>query len=438
VIPIVNYSDVENNGKFRSFFQRELIFDPEIETSVRKIIDDVRSRGDEAVLYYTRRFDGVELDSLSPVSEHELRELHSMVSAEFIDALRAAINNIRDFHKHQYREDMWIEKDDGVRMGLRYTPLNSVGIYVPGGAGAYPSTIVMNTVPAQIAGVERIIATTPPGKFKNNPHVAAAFVELGINEVYTVGGAQAVAALAYGTESIPRVDKIVGPGNIYVAVAKKLVYGQTDIDMIAGPSEIVVVADETAEPDFVAADLLSQAEHGSGMEIAVLLTPSKDLAFAVQKELYRQVEELDHSEDIKKVLDANAIIIVDDLDDAADAVNRIAPEHLELMIKEPGNMLEKIKNAGAIFLGSYSPEPISDYFGGTNHVLPTSGAARYASPLGVYDFQKCSNVVEYSKQAVYKCCNEVNILARAEGFEAHARSVSIRCRDEDMKSQEEK
>lgn len=436
MIPIVNYTDVENNEKFRSFFQRELTFDPEIETSVKKIIDDVRLRGDEAVLDYTKRFDNIELDSLLPVSEHELRELYSMVSADFIDALRAAINNIRDFHKYQYREDIWVEKDDGVKMGLRYTPLNCVGIYVPGGAGAYPSTIVMNTVPAQIAGVERIIAATPPGQFKNNPHVAAAFVELGMNEIYTVGGAQAVAALAYGTESIPRVDKIVGPGNIYVAVAKKLVYGQTDIDMIAGPSEIVVVADETAEPNFVAADLLSQAEHGSGLEMAMLLTTSKDIAYAVQKELNRQVEELEHSKDIKRILDANAIIIVNDLDEAADAVNRIAPEHLELMVKNPVNVLEKIKNAGAIFLGLYSPEPISDYFGGTNHVLPTSGAARYASPLGVYDFQKCSNVVEYTKQAVYKCCNEVNILARAEGFEAHARSVAIRCRDEDMKSQE--
>ena len=430
MIQIINYSDVEKVKKYRSILIRELTFDPVVEASVKKIIHNVRTRGDEAVLEYTSRFDGVELDSIVPVSEQELHELHSNVSVEFVKALRGAIENIREFHRCQYRDDIWVEKDDGVRMGLRYTPIETVGIYVPGGMGAYPSTIVMNTVPAQIAGVERIVATTPPAQFRNNPHIAAAFVELGINEVYTVGGAQAVAALAYGTKSIPMVDKIVGPGNMYVAVAKKLVYGQVDIDMIAGPSEIVVVADESAKPDFVAADLLSQAEHGSGLEMAILLTTSKDIACAVQKELNRQVEELDRSVDIKNVLDANAIIIVKDLDEAAGAVNRIAPEHLELMVKEPRNLLDKIKNAGAIFLGSYSPEPISDYFGGTNHVLPTSGAARYASPLGVYDFQKCSNVVEYTKQAVSKCCNEVNILARAEGFDAHARSVSIRCNDE--------
>ena len=428
MIQILDYSEVEKDTKLKSIFARELTFDPDIETTVREIIDDVRKRGDEAILYYTTRFDGVELDSVEPVSVQELQELHSQVSADFLDALKGAIQNIRDFHNHQYREDIWVEKNN-VRMGLRYTPLNIIGIYVPGGAGAYPSTIVMNTVPAQVAGVNRIVAVTPPGQFRKNPHVAAAFVELGINEVYTIGGAQSIAALAYGTESIPRVDKIVGPGNIYVAIAKKLVYGHVAIDMIAGPSEIVVVADETAEPDFVAADLLSQAEHGSGMEMAVLLTPSKSLAVKVQKEIIRQVEKLEHSEEIKKVLEKNALIIVKDLEEAAEAVNRIAPEHLELMVKKPDKLLKKVKNAGAIFLGSYSPEPISDYFVGPNHVLPTSGAAKYASPLGVYDFQKCSNVIEYSKQAVLKCCNEVNILARAEGFEAHARSVSIRCKD---------
>lgn len=428
MIQILDYSEVEKDTKLKSIFARELTFDPNTETTVREIIDDVRKRGDEAILYYTTRFDGVELDSLEPVSVQELQELHSQVSADFLDALKGAIQNIRDFHSFQYKEDIWVNKDN-VRMGLRYTPLNIIGIYVPGGAGAYPSTIVMNTVPAQVAGVNRIVAVTPPGQFRKNPHVAAAFVELGINEVYTIGGAQSIAALAYGTESIPRVDKIVGPGNIYVAIAKKLVYGHVAIDMIAGPSEIVVVADETAEPDFVAADLLSQAEHGSGMEMAVLLTPSKSLAVKVQKELIKQVEILEHSKEIKKVLDKNALIIVKDLEEAAEAVNRIAPEHLELMVKKPDKLLEKVKNAGAIFLGSYSPEPISDYFVGTNHVLPTSGAAKYASPLGVYDFQKCSNIIEYSKQAVLKCCNEVNILARAEGFEAHARSVSIRCKD---------
>ncbi len=428
MIRILDYRDVENNNELKSIFDRELTFDAQTEASVQEIIENVRKRGDKALIEYTHRFDGVVLEALYPVSESELHELHEQVSDEFIDALKKAINNIRDFHRHQYREDIRIEKEDGVKLGLRYTPIGTVGIYVPGGTGAYPSTIVMNTVPAQTAGVKRIVAVTPPGQFRNNPHVAAAFVELGITEIYTVGGAQAVAALAYGTESIPRVDKIVGPGNMYVAVAKKQVYGQVDIDMIAGPSEIVILADETAEPKFAAADLLSQAEHGSGLEMAVLLTTSRELAEAVQKELYIQMDELKHSVEISKVLDANALIIVNSLNEAVEAVNRIAPEHLELMVDNPGALLDKIENAGAIFLGPYSPEPISDYFGGTNHVLPTSGSARFASPLGVYDFQKCSNVVEYSKDAVFKCCNEVNILARAEGFDAHAHAVSIRCK----------
>jgi len=429
VIPILSYGEVEKTDKLKTILVRELSIDEEIEESVRSIIEDVRKRGDEAVLYYTRRFDGVELKSVKKVPVSELRRLHTQVSKEFLEALRGAIHNVREFHSRQCREDIWVQKKGGIRMGLRFTPLGTVGLYVPGGTGAYPSTIVMNTVPAQVAGVERIVTVTPPAQFRSNPHVAAAFVELGIDEVYTIGGAQSIAALAYGTESIPRVDKIVGPGNMYVALAKRMVYGLVDIDMIAGPSEIVVVADETADPRYIAADLLSQAEHGSGMEMAVLLTTSRKLAEKVRVELSRQVEDLPNGKDVKRVLDANALIIVENLNEAAEAVNRIAPEHLELMVEEPYVLLEKIKNAGAIFIGPYSPEPISDYYGGTNHVLPTSGAARYASPLGVYDFQKCSNVVEYTKQAVYDCCRHVNILARAEGFVAHARSVSIRCED---------
>lgn len=431
MIPILDYRDVEHDPRYRSILVRELSFDPEVENTVRSIIEDVRERGDQAVLDYTSRFDGIRLDTIARVPEQTFRELHETVSPEFLTALRDAILNIRDFHQRQVQDDIMVNKENGVTMGLRYTPLAAAGIYVPGGVGAYPSTIVMNTVPAQVAGVERIVAVTPPGAFRENPHVAAAFVELGVDEVYTVGGAQAVAALAYGTESIPRVDKIVGPGNIYVAIAKKLVYGQVDIDMIAGPSEIVVVADDTARPDFVAADLLSQAEHGSGMEMAVLLTPSRELAQAVQDELMRQVEELEHAEDVKNVLDRNALIIVKDLEEAAEAVNRIAPEHLELMVEDYHALLNDVRHAGAIFLGAYSPEPISDYYGGTNHVLPTSGSARYASPLGVYDFKKCSNVVEYSPDAVRACCTAVTLLARAEGFEAHARSVSIRCKEQE-------
>jgi histidinol dehydrogenase len=276
--------------------------------------------------------------------------------------------------------------------------------------------------------VDRLVVVTPPGRFRENPHVAAALVELGIREVYTIGGAQSVAALAYGTETIRRVDKIVGPGNAWVQTAKKLVFGHVDIDMFAGPSEIVVVADETANPAFVAADLLSQAEHGSGMEMAVLLTPSEKLAAAVREELYLQAEQLERAELMKKVLEANALIIVDDLDQAADAVNRIAPEHLELVVRDTAALLEKVRNAGAVFLGEYSPEPVSDYFAGPNHVLPTSGAARYASPLGVYDFQKCMNVMEYSRAAITKHGDKIDRLARSEGFTAHAHAVTMRYR----------
>jgi len=328
----------------------------------------------------------------------------------------------------QVRESCWITGADSERLGLWYIPLDSVGLYVPGGAGAYPSTIVMNAVPAQVAGVRRIVVVTPPARFRENPHVAAALVELEIEEVYTVGGAQAVAALAYGTESIPRVDKIVGPGNAWVQTAKKLVFGQVDIDMFAGPSEIVVVADETANPAYVAADLLSQAEHGSGDEMAVLITPSESLAAMVRNELQLQSASLPNAEDIRKVLARNAIILVSGLAQAAEAVNRIAPEHLELMVRDSKALLEQIRNAGAVFIGEYSPEPVSDYFAGPNHVLPTSGAARYASPLGVYDFQKCMNVVEYNRRAILKHGEKIVRLARAEGFEAHARAVAIRYR----------
>ena len=428
MIRIIEYDQIETERGLLSPERREMSFPPDVEQGVRAIIDDVRSRGDAAVRDYTTRFDGIELDRIAPVPPDVLDELHARVDGEFLDALREAISNVRRFHRLQARESFWIEEPDGVRLGLRYLPLAAVGLYVPGGAAAYPSTIVMNAVPAQTAGVERIVVVTPPARFRENPHVAAALVELGLREVYTVGGAQAVAALAYGTESIPRVDKIVGPGNMYVAVAKKLVFGAVDIDMVAGPSEIVVVADDSADPSWVAADLLSQAEHGSGMEVAMLLTPSRVLAERVREELYRQVASLPHASDISEVLERNALVVVPDLDRAAEEVNRFAPEHLELMVREPYPLLEKIRNAGAVFIGGYSPEPVSDYFAGPNHVLPTSGASRYASPLGVYDFQKCMNVVEYSREAILKNAAKIDRLARSEGFTAHARAVTIRYR----------
>lgn len=427
MIRIIEYDQIETERGLLSPERREMEFPPEVEGCVRAIMDDVRARGDAAVREYTRRFDGVELDRIAPVPPDVLDGLHARVDNEFLDALREAIANVRTFHRLQARESAWIEEPDGVRLGLRYLPLAAVGLYVPGGAAAYPSTIVMNAVPAQVAGVKRIVVVTPPARFRENPHVAAALVELGLDEVYTVGGAQAIAALAYGTESIPRVDKIVGPGNMYVAVAKKLAYGAVDIDMVAGPSEIVVAADDSADPSWVAADLLSQAEHGSGMEVAMLLTPSRSLAERVREELERQVASLPHADEICAVLERNALVVVRDLDQAVEIINRFAPEHLELMVREPYKLLERVKNAGAVFLGAYSPEPVSDYFAGPNHVLPTSGAARYASPLGVYDFQKCMNVVEYSREAIMRNASKIDRLARSEGFAAHARAVTIRC-----------
>ncbi len=427
MIRILAYEDALREDGLLSPARRTMTFPAEVESRVREVVDAVRERGDEAVIEYTSRFDGIALERIERVPGDVLQELHSRVDGSFLDALRAAIENVRRFHSHQLRESYRIEDADGIRLGMRYLPLGAVGLYVPGGAAAYPSSIVMNAVPAQVAGVGRIVVVTPPARFRENPHVAAALVELGIEEVYTIGGAQAVAALAFGTASIPRVDKIVGPGNMYVAAAKKMVFGVVDIDMVAGPSEIVVIADETADPAYVAADLLSQAEHGSGMEVAVLLTPSRDLAERVRVELERQVADHPHADAIRKVLDANTLVIVRDLDQAADFSNDIAPEHLELLVRDPYGLLEKIRNAGAVFLGEYSPEPVSDYFAGPNHVLPTSGAARYASPLGVYDFQKCMNVVEYTRDAIMKNCAMIERLARSEGFPAHARAVSIRC-----------
>jgi len=425
MIPIITYKELTTDERYARIIRRDLTFDPDIEMNVRSIIDDVALRGDEAVIEYTRRFDGFSLESIRSVDADELRRLHSRVDAAFLDALRGAIENVREFHRLQLAESIEMKRP-GVTLGLRYTPLERVGLYVPGGAAAYPSSIVMNAVPAQVAGVERIVVVTPPGRFRENPHIAAALVELGIEEVFTIGGAQAVAALAYGTQSIPRVDKIVGPGNMFVAVAKKQVFGLVDIDMIAGPSEIVVVADHTAEPAFIAADLLSQAEHGSGMEMAVLFTTSAEIAERVRDELYIQVDTLERADAIRNVLDNNALVIVDDLDQAVEGVNATSPEHLEIMTADPRALLDKIRNAGAVFLGAWSPEPVSDYYAGPNHVLPTSGTARYASPLGVYDFQKCMSVVDYSREALISCARHVDIMARSEGFVAHARAVTIR------------
>ncbi len=424
MIRTVAYNRLEAEG-FGAILNRGVTFSRDVEERVRTIIADVCERGDVAVIECTERFDGVRFDALRPVPQETLRALHSQVDAAFLDALRAAIANVRAFHERQRPSGFSTAPVPGVTLEMQWLPLDNIGVYIPGGLVAYFSSVYMNVIPAQVAGVKRIVAVTPPRHFDRTPEVAATLVELGVEEVYTIGGVQAVAALAYGTESIRRVDKIVGPGNQYVAEAKRQVFGPVDIDMFGGPSEIVVVADDSADPAFAAADLLSQAEHGSGEEIAVLITTSPDLAKAVTGELERQLGEL-HRDHARTVIDRSPIVLVRDLDQAADLVNRIAPEHLELIVREPRALLEHIRHAGAVFLGPYTPEPLSDYYSGTNHVLPTAGTARYASPLGVYDCGKWRSISEYTREAVGRVADRVALLAGREHFEAHARAVTIR------------
>jgi histidinol dehydrogenase len=344
-----------------------------------------------------------------------------------VEVIKKARDNIKSFHKKQKEKSWFVSEEEGVILGQMYTPLEKVGVYVPGGTAAYPSSVLMNIMPAKVAGVDKVIMTTPPGKDgKVNPVILVAANEAGADEIYKVGGAQAVAALAFGTETIPKVDKIVGPGNIYVAMAKRTVYGYCDIDMIAGPSEIMVVADETANPRFVAADLLSQAEHDV-LASSILVTTSERVAKEVQKELGIQLEALDRKEIAQKSIeDYGALVIVDSIKDAAEVVNRIAPEHLEICMEEPFAALSWIRNAGAIFLGNYSSEPLGDYFAGPNHVLPTSGTARFFSPLNLSDFMKKSSIISYSKEALRKVKDDVILFAESEGLGAHANAIRVR------------
>ena len=390
-----------------------------------EIIDDVRRRGDEALIDYTRQFDGVELTELR-ISDEALRRSAEKADSRVVEALRLAIENVRTFHERQVEQSWEIWSGDGVRLGQRITPLECVGLYVPGGTAAYPSSIVMNVVPAQVARVERIVVTTPPRTLAENPAVAAALLELNVSEIYAVGGAQAIAALAFGTETIPRVDKITGPGNKYVAAAKKLLFGVVGIDAIAGPSEIVIVADQTARADFIAADLLAQAEHGEDAS-AVLITTQPALADRVSEELTRQLESLPRREIARSSLENyGAIVLVDDLDEACEIVNEIAPEHVEIVTGDDDAVAAKIKHAGAIFFGSYSPEAAGDYLAGPNHVLPTGRTARFSSALGVYDFVKRTSLLRYSAAAFQSVAESISVLAECEGLAAHARSASIR------------
>lgn len=405
---------------------RDIRAEADVESVVDGIIADVRARGDEALREYARKFDGAELDSLL-VTKEEIDEAFAAVGEDFLTTLRMAAANIRAFHEHQVHKDFVINDTPGVVLGQKYTPIEKAGVYVPGGTAAYPSTVLMDVIPAKVAGVREIVMTTPAGKNgKVNPNILAAAAVAGIDKIVKSGGAQAVAALAYGTESVPAVDKIVGPGNIYVATAKRKVFGKVGIDMIAGPSEILVLADGGCNPAWVAADLLSQAEHDK-LATAVLVTDSMDLAKAVQAELEVQIPQLPRAAIARESIDTNGkIIVTDDLTKAAEAANLIAPEHLELCVEDPFALLGQIRNAGSIFMGRNVPEALGDYFAGPNHTLPTSGTARFSSPLSVDDFVKKSSFLYYTRDALADVKDRIADFAEREGLHAHAKSVTIR------------
>ena len=396
--------------------------------TVQAIVEDVKERGDEALFEYTRRFDGAELSADNVrVTEAEIQEALEQVEPGLLAVMKTSMENIRRYHEKQRRNSWFDAQPDGTILGQKVTALESVGVYVPGGKAAYPSSVLMNIVPAEVAGVKRIVMVTPPGKDgKVNPVTLTAAYLAGATEVYKAGGAQAVAALAFGTRSIPRVNKIVGPGNIFVALAKKAVYGHVSIDSIAGPSEILVIADEGANARFVAADLLSQAEHDE-LASAILVTTSMELAEQVSREVDGFVRELSRGEIIQKSLDNYGyILVVDTLEEAVKTANSIAPEHLEIVTANPFEVMTKIQNAGAIFIGEYSSEPLGDYYAGPNHILPTNGTAKFFSPLGVDDFIKKSSIIYYSREALEKAHRDIEAFAESEHLTAHANSIRVR------------
>lgn len=428
---MIQFIDLRSNKDsdiFSKLASRSQIEYGDIQDRVSDIVNNVKKNGDKAVLDYTSLFDKTDLttDKLM-VSQAEIEEAYKKVDKELIKVIKRARDKIAKFHEKQLEKSWFITDEDGIMLGQLYNPIEVVGIYTPGGTAAYPSSVLMNAVPAMVAGVKRIVMVTPPGgEMGINPAILVAANEAGVKEIYRIGGAQAVAALAFGTETIPKVDKIVGPGNIYVALAKRRVYGYCDIDMIAGPSEIMVVADETANPRFVAADMLSQAEHDA-IASSILVTTSQKIADEVKRELETQLNQLPRKEMAEKSLkDFGAMILVDNMDKAIEVVNKIAPEHLELCVNEPFGLIGYIKNAGAIFLGNYSSEPLGDYYAGPNHVLPTSGTARFFSPLDVSAFMKKSSIISYSKKALEKVKDDVIMFAEAEGLGGHANAIRVR------------
>jgi histidinol dehydrogenase len=411
---------------FARLESRKIIASSEIADAARQIVSQVQREGDRALLKFTEKFDKIKMTAGQlRVQPQVLRAAAKKADPSLLRDMEKAIFNIHAYHRRQVQKS-WEFKKPGAVLGQRVLPLDSVGVYVPGGSAAYPSSVLMNIIPAKIAGVPRIVVVTPPGTFQQHPIIAAALYELNATEVYLVGGAQAVAALAYGTETIPRVDKIVGPGNAYVSAAKREVFGQVDIDMIAGPSEVVILATAESNPRFIAADMLSQAEHDP-LACSICFTNSLPHAILVQRELELQLNSLQRKDIARKSLDNyGAIVIMDSYLDSTQWINEIAPEHLEIFSSIPMSAIDKVRNAGSIFYGDYTPEAVGDYFAGSNHVLPTAGTARFFSPLGVYHFQRKTGIIRYTKKELARTWKSIDALARSEGLDAHARSVSIR------------
>ncbi len=425
---IIELNERNKTNLLESLLKRSPNSYGEYEETVNEMIRQVRARGDEALFEYTQKFDGCRLTAETvKVSQEEIRQAYREVSPEFLEVMKKSAANITRFHEKQLHNSWFLPEENGTILGQKITPIAVSGVYVPGGKAPYPSSVLMNVLPARVAGVPRIIMTTPPGPDgKVNPNILAAADIAGVNEIYKAGGAQAIAAMAFGTESIPKVDKITGPGNIFVALAKKACFGYVSIDSIAGPSEILVLADESATPGYVAADLLSQAEHDE-MASAILITTSKDLANRVSEEVTALTGRLSRKEIIEKSLENYGyILIAKDMDEALCAVNEIASEHLEILTQNPLEIMTKVKNAGAIFLGEYSSEPLGDYFAGPNHILPTNGTARFFSPLNVDDFLKKTSIISYSREALSKVHKQIEMFAEEEGLTAHANSIRVR------------
>ncbi|MBW5410437.1 histidinol dehydrogenase [Brachyspira hampsonii] len=423
MIKVINYKECKSLDDI--LLRSQFSYD-DVNEKVKAILEDVKQNKDNALKKYAKMFDNAEIDNLR-VTEKEIEEAYDRVDEKFKETLKLAYNNIEKFHKKQLRNSFITNEEDGIVMGQIINPIEKVGVYIPGGTAVYPSTVLMNVIPAKVAGVSEIILVSPPNKEgKINDNILAAAKIAGVNKVFKTGGAQAIAALSYGTESIPKVYKIVGPGNIYVAMAKRLVYGEVSIDMVAGPSEVLIIADETANPIHIASDMLAQAEHDK-LASSILITTSKDIAEKVKEELYKQLEKLSRKDIAAESIENNGrIIITETIDEAVYISNEIAPEHLEISIKEPFSLLSKIKNAGSIFLGDYTPEALGDYLSGANHVIPTSGTAKFASPLSVDDFIKKSYITYYTKDALEKVKDNIINFAEHESLEAHANSVKVR------------